>query len=1149
MTNIPERTEDVLRSFVQSLSAALDDPHKFERVLNGKDEITSADVGQRPETFTENNLIFPLLNTCGLDHNEQPYGEKGSQVVWPDFELLLDDPKVIGENKSLNNVDEGLSELRDYLDRKSIGADYGILTDGFEWTLIKIELGGDVTEYPEISSIDLRPAIVEIAREEGVMGSSGLTDTDPDEIVGEFADTYERDQFVELVTETAPRQIRDERKRDVDEFFELYIELLFGESEDHDYDTSLMDDIRSPEEATETEERLFAVTLVNRLLFIKFLESREVLEEGFLKTRVEQYQEKQNVLAGNLYETQIKPIFYKLFNTDKPEREPQFKKDDGVTWAQSVPYLNGGLFRENVPKESEYTVNDRILPTVVSDLIEGSQLNLSNNGFDPALLGSVFEKTINYIEQDRDQKDLGAYYTPNDVTDLINKEAIDPKAKEILVDTFASEVTNSEEKEQIVREDMEDMDLSEILRDVEEGGGWFGDTDAAKKAKEKLTDLKTIDPACGSGHFLTSAMDQITRIQESLLRGLNRGDDPSPKEKYELKRDLALETIYGVDVDQVATEIAKLRVWLKIIEGNSWEPSFGPLPNIDINISAGNSLVGLPVKGVVESASIWNEDIAELADKRRAYKFDREGSPDEIEGLLEEIRPEFNEAYLERYNSPIETELRDVETFNEIYDGIDSATLYPTIDSVKIQREDGAAFDDEQVERLESLGCTTYKKSARLDIQSREAELKNGGESNVKEIVADELRTLLESDFVFDEFTRRPLQYDLDRVLGDPFHWPIEFPEVAEEGSGAEHSIHFDIILGNPPYGDLLNDNEQLFTSTYNTSSISEISAQFVERQLQLLADDGYFGNVTTLRLVFQSNYDEFHDLLRENLSPTRISCFGLRGRTGVFDNALIRVGVFSGQKNTSEDGEIFTSDLVLFTEDNRTQRFENIELSSTEDLVLRDSIGGEGNRGPILPKVGPRTKRDLLDLLREQSDTLMEDVFDRKSPDTKEYPVILTESGGYWINPMTEALTDKAGHRYLYFSSELEQKTAFLIYSSSLYYSYWITYGDQRHHTLGEMAVFPWPKDNQVETYEEEIRTLADTLWERMQDNFTGTSFQMSPLRPIIDDVDRLVGRLYDLDSQQIGYTMNYHTDIGEQSGREGTPDTSLTYESIFGQ
>lgn len=1142
-----DRVESTLHSFVQSLSAALEDPHKVERVLSGKETISSAEVGQRPEVFTENNLIYPLLEASNLDFHEQPYGEKGSQVVWPDFELGLEEPKVIGENKSLNKEHEGLSELKDYLDRKSIGADYGILTDGFEWTLIKIELGGDVTEYPEIDYINLRPAIVEIAREEGVIGSSGEAETEIDGVVDEFTESFEHRNFVELVTETAPRIIRDERKRDVDEFFELYIELLFGESDEYDYQTSLMDDIRSPNGTTESEQRLFAITLVNRLLFIKFLESRNVLPEGFLADRVEQYQENQDILAGNLYESQLKPIFYKLFNTPEEDRDPEFRQENGVEWAKSVPYLNGGLFRENVDGEREITVNDRILPTVISDLIEGSRLELSGDGFDPAVLGNVFEKTINYIEQDRDQKDLGAYYTPNDVTDLINTEAIDPKAKEILIDTFVSEVSANADEEDLVRSNMEEMGLPEILREVEEGKGWFGNADAIELAIDRLTDLKVIDPACGSGHFLTSAMDELTRIQVSLLRGLNYGEDPTPKQKYELKRDLALSTIYGVDVDQVATEIAKLRVWLKIIEANSWEPAFGPLPNIDVNISPGNSLVGLPVKGIVESASIWDEEIAELAEKRRSYKYDREGSPEAIEELMAEIRPEFDQAFLDRYNEPIETQVADVETLKSIYRSIDGATLYPTFESVKAKRKDGASFTDNEIQELKSLGYNTHTKSARLNIQDRESELKNKGETDVRDKVYDELCKVLEEGFIFDEFHRRPVQYDLDNILGNPFHWPIEFPEVAEEGSGPEQTIHFDIILGNPPYGNLINESEEMFISSYITSSINEIASQFVERQVQLLGEGGYLGNITTLVLVYQSNHEEFHELLRENIDSSRISCFGLRGRTGVFDNALIRVGIFSGRKNTEGTGEISTSDLVLFTEDNRQQRFENIQLCSTEGLILRDRIGGGGNGGPVLPKVGPPVKRDLLDTLRKRSERILSESFERKNPDTEDYPIVLSAGGGYWINPMMTDLTEKGGNRFIYFSSDIDQKTAFLIYSSSLYYCYWITYGDQRNHTLSQIGSFPWPRDNKIEEYEEEIVDLADTLWDKMQQNFTGNSFHMSPLRPIIDDVDRLMGRLYNLDAEEVEYTMEYHTNIGEQSGREGSPDTSLTYEKMF--
>jgi hypothetical protein len=77
--------------------------------------------------------------------------------------------------------------------------------------------------------------------------------------------------LVELFERTAPKKLRDQRKRDVEAFYELYIELLFGESGEYDYDTCLRDDIIEPREASNKEHDIFTVMLMNRLLFIKFL--------------------------------------------------------------------------------------------------------------------------------------------------------------------------------------------------------------------------------------------------------------------------------------------------------------------------------------------------------------------------------------------------------------------------------------------------------------------------------------------------------------------------------------------------------------------------------------------------------------------------------------------------------------------------------------------------------------------------------------------------------------------------------------------------------------------------------------------------------------------------------------------------------------
>lgn len=518
-------TEDYVDELHDRLST-----HDMEAVLHGeKDDLTSHDLGSKPETHVQNNLIYPLLEAAGLEYTEEPYGGGGGgdderDIVWPDFELDDITEYTIGENKAPNNIDESHAQVLDYLDRRSIGADYAITTDGLRWRVYRVEQGGDKTEFPVIRELDLRDLLREIAREKSYIGATTLNEIDVTEEIQEFSGLFESDAFERFVTQTAPQELRDTRRQDVEEFYELYIEYLFGESDEYDEATCLMDDIDAPESATDHQKRKFAVTLMNRLLFIKFLEKKEVVPQGILIDRVSSYEANEDDFTGNFYETQIKPLFYDLFNCPKPDRESKHQSG----WFTGVPYLNGGLFRPNVDNEGDYRLEDRTLPDIIREVVEGERLSDPDGTLDPAILGSVFEMTINHIGGEfGSQKDIGAYYTPGDVTDHITEKAVDPKVKEVVVDAFAKDYDES------VRDRMESYSLGEILRRVEEGEGWFGDPEATQRAYDRLGELRVVDPACGSGHFLTTVMEEIHRVRRGLLRGLNRGDPPSAEENYE----------------------------------------------------------------------------------------------------------------------------------------------------------------------------------------------------------------------------------------------------------------------------------------------------------------------------------------------------------------------------------------------------------------------------------------------------------------------------------------------------------------------------------------------------------------------------------------------------------------------------------------
>jgi hypothetical protein len=323
-----------------------------------------------------------------------------------------------------------------------------------------------------------------------------------------------------------------------------------------------------------------------------------------------------------------------------------------------------------------------------------------------------------------------------------------------------------------------------------------------------------------------------------------------------------------------------------------------------------------------------------------------------------------------------------------------------------------------------------------------------------------------------------------------------------------------------------------------------------------LLEEGGYFGNVTTLRLIYQSSLEEFHDILREKLQPARVACFGFRP-SRVFDSAHVRVAVITGGKTEEEVGDeeerdIHTTDLVLFNEDNRQQRFEKIEYGSANNLYLRNKIGGEGNTGPVLPKVGDNKKRSVLKLLKESSDTVLRDKYLRDEPDSESYILYKRRGVLYWINPMLEELYSSTLVDPLWYESRLDRDTSFLILNSSLYILYWYTYGNQHTHEWLQMGAFPHPDGERIQEYSEEISELTRVLWERMKGTFSKSrdnrgDFYMGELRPIIDDVDILMGKLYDLSKDQVEYTQRYLADLGENSGRAGKGDQSLTYDSIF--
>ena len=881
----------------------------------------------------------------------------------------------------------------------------------------------------------------------------------------------------------------------------------------------------------------YASLMLNRMMFIYFIQKRGFLDSDpdYLRNRLHRMQ---TTHGKDRFQTFYRLFLLRLFHEGLGQPEAD-RSPELATLLGKVPYLNGGLFdvhdlehdnpKIHIPDEAfeqifaffdayQWHLDDRLLR--------------NDNEINPDVLGYIFEKYIN-------QKQMGAYYTKEDITGYISRNTLLPflfnRAKkacpiaftpdggvwrllsESLDRYFYEAVRHGITYDIHTKEDLAEKrelppDIAEGLNDVSKRGGWNKAAPAdyalptetwrehvarrqhyeevrAKLAAGEVTSINdlitynldiekfahdvivesegpelirafwkalnavsVLDPTCGSGAFLFAALNILEplytaclEVMRGFLDDLERSQRKHRPEKlrdlrtvleqvaahasesYFIHKSIIVNNLYGVDIMEEAVEICKLRLFLKLVAQLDRYDQIEPLPDVDFNIRAGNTLVGFTsldeVKKVLSADLIKQlslpqiEERAEIAD--RAFRKFRE----------------------------MQTEY-----------GMDASEF--------------AATKVELRERLDDL--------------------------------RDELDRYLADDYGVK--TKNRLAYQQWRDSHQPFHWFVEF-------YGIMHGGGFDVIIGNPPYVEIPKISGHYSLKDSKILKTGNLFAVCLERFIDLLGSNQRYGVIVPISAVSTPRMLPLMRLLVD-YSSIHISNFAVRPAK-LFSGVDMNLSILIGAPNIGRDkSRIVTTIYNRWHEAAREHLFSNISYIESNFHEPRAAIF----------KIGSEIDQAILGKLMDYQP--LERFRAEGSP-----RAIFYHSGGRYFR---KCIRKRLSNEYKKLPLRKEAADSILcLLSSSLYYWLWIVLSDCYHVTRPDIDMVPVPDsviaderfrelsrslvDDLERNAEVRIRRRADGSKQREVNYFVGKS------KGLLDRIDEVLAGHYGLSDEEVHYLVNY--------------------------
>jgi hypothetical protein len=586
--------------------------------------------------------------------------------------------------------------------------------------------------------------------------------------------------------------------------------------------------------------RDFLKKLLGRLVFLHFLQKKGWLggRPQFLMDFFKGFEKKEK-----FHSIGLKALFFFTLNHDRKEDNFRFQVEGKDPFSEpcAIPYLNGGLFENDVPAAADLDFPEAYFQELL-EFFTDYNFTIDENdpleqevGIDPEMLGRIFE---NLLEENRKK---GTYYTP--------KEVVQYMCQESLIRYLAEDGSYRYE------------DLSELVV-----GNHFPhaleSVDVARALNKKLMEVKICDPAIGSGAFPMGMLKELFECRRLLYSRIKTNEAFVPSE---VKKQIIQNNLYGVDLDPGAVDIARLRFWLALVVD---EETPSPLPNLDYKIMQGNSLlesfegISLSVKSVEINEKGNPESIVDgqldlmgrprngqlglFAPGTKPSAFDEKGKkkiklladryfsapPDE----KKEIKKKIDELVISSIREVIKEDRKKLEE--------NKTSRMANYHSAK------KSFDD-AVKQVEALG----KQQPQDNLKVQKLGLQLDKLEKDREAAAKEYHDGLDKEA------------RLEASLANPekpyFMWHLFFEEVFAQGGG------FDILIGNPPYlrqeefAELKPYLREAYPLTF--SGTADLLVYFIEKGYSILRQGGILSYIVSNKWILAGYGQGIRTLLTDN--------------------------------------------------------------------------------------------------------------------------------------------------------------------------------------------------------------------------------------------------------------------------------------------